>query len=68
MTQPKISGIMRGTAKVETLEVFERIADGLNMPGPARIALGLAPHAPPVTSSPDVQVLSGPPTSPSVVK
>ncbi len=53
MTQPKISGIMRDTAKVETLEVFERIADGLNMPGPARIALGLAPKAPPVTSSPD---------------
>ena len=43
MTQPKISGIMRGTARVETLEVFERIADGLNMPGHARIALGLAP-------------------------
>ena len=43
MTQPKVSGIMRGTARVETLEVFERIADGLSMPGHARIALGLAP-------------------------
>jgi transcriptional regulator with XRE-family HTH domain len=43
-TQPKISGYMRGTAKVEALEVFERIADGLNMPGHARIALGLAPN------------------------
>jgi hypothetical protein len=50
MTQPKVSGIMRGTARVETLEVFERIADGLNMPGHARIALGLAPR--PATSSP----------------
>jgi hypothetical protein len=32
------------------LDVFERIADGLNMPDPARIALGLAPKA--VTTSP----------------
>ena len=38
-TQPKISGYMRGVAKVEELDVFERIADGLNMPDPARIAL-----------------------------
>jgi hypothetical protein len=45
MTQPKVSGIMRGVARVETLEVFERIADGLSMPSPARIALGLAPKA-----------------------
>ncbi len=45
MAQPKVSGIMRGIARVETLEVFERIADGLNMPGQARIALGLAPKA-----------------------
>ncbi len=44
MTQPKISGIMRGAARVETLEVFERIAEGLNMPGHARVALGLAPR------------------------
>jgi transcriptional regulator with XRE-family HTH domain len=44
-TQPKISGYMRGVAKVEELDVFERIADGLNMPDPARIALGLAPQA-----------------------
>lgn len=32
-------------AKVEALEVFERIADGLDMPDPARAALGLAPKA-----------------------
>ena len=42
-TQPKISGYMRGVAKVEELDVFERIADGLNMPDHARMALGLAP-------------------------
>lgn len=53
MTQPKVSGYMRGTAKVETLEVFERIADGLNMPDRARIALGLAPKTGPATASHD---------------
>ena len=37
---------MRGVAKVEELDVFERIADGLNMPDHARIALGLAPTEP----------------------
>src|SRR5579859_3221669 len=43
MTQPKISGIMRGSQQVTTLEVFERIANGLTMPNPARLAMGLAP-------------------------
>jgi transcriptional regulator with XRE-family HTH domain len=56
MTQPKVSGIMHG-AQVTTLEVFERIADGLNMPNPARQALGLAPlpEANP-SSRPDVGI------------
>ncbi|MGH3222584.1 MAG: XRE family transcriptional regulator [Streptosporangiaceae bacterium] len=48
-TQPKISGYMRGTAKVEELSVFERVADGLDIPDPARIALGLAPKADPTS-------------------
>jgi hypothetical protein len=48
-TQPKISGYMRGVAKVEELDVFERIADGLDMPDHARIALGLAPADAPTT-------------------
>ena len=47
-TQPKVSGYMRGIAEVETLEVFERIADGLSMPDHARNALGLASKAKPV--------------------
>ncbi len=45
MTQPKVSGYMRGVAKVATLEVFERIAHGLAMPDRARNALGLASKA-----------------------
>lgn len=44
MSQSKISDIIRGIQQVETLAVFERIADALDMPGPARITLGLAPR------------------------
>jgi transcriptional regulator with XRE-family HTH domain len=45
-SQGKVSDIMRGVQQVETLAVFERIADALGMPDPARIALGLAPREP----------------------
>jgi transcriptional regulator with XRE-family HTH domain len=45
MTQGKVSEYMkRGGRQVLTLEVFERIADGLEMPDQARMALGLAPR------------------------
>src|SRR5690349_5343580 len=44
MAQSKVSDIMRGVQKVESLAVFERIADALGMPDRARIILGLAPH------------------------
>jgi transcriptional regulator with XRE-family HTH domain len=64
MTQPKISGIMRGTARVEALEVFERIADGLDMPDPARLALGLAPAAPQLISHPKPAEPTAPPLYP----
>jgi hypothetical protein len=45
LTQGKVSAIMSGSHRVTTLEVFERIADGLGMPRQARLALGLAPSA-----------------------
>lgn len=45
MSQGKISDIMRGASEVKHLEVFEQIADGLNLPDPVRITLGLAPRA-----------------------
>ena len=45
MNQGKVSAIARGIQQVETLAVFERIADGLAMPDPARLILGLAPRA-----------------------
>jgi transcriptional regulator with XRE-family HTH domain len=44
MTQGKVSDIVRGIQQVESLAVFERIADGLQMPDGARLALGLAPQ------------------------
>jgi hypothetical protein len=43
---------MRGVQKVETLAVFERIADALDMPDQARVALGLAPRQPSPQSAP----------------
>jgi hypothetical protein len=46
MPQGKVSDIIRGVQQVEKLEVFERIADGLGLPDPARISLGLAPRRP----------------------
>src|SRR5579859_4050319 len=46
-SQGTVSDLMRGVQKVEKLAVFERIADALDMPNPARIALGLAPRQPP---------------------
>jgi transcriptional regulator with XRE-family HTH domain len=63
MTQPKISGIMRGTQRVETLAVFERFADALEMPDSARVLLGLAPSkaAPAATPRPASRTRPGSP-------
>lgn len=45
MSQGKVSETMKkGGRQVTTLEVFERIADGLKMPDTARMTLGLAPR------------------------
>ena len=46
LPQGKVSDIIRGVQQVEKLEVFERIANGLGLPDPARISLGLAPRHP----------------------
>ncbi len=50
MTQGKISDIMRGVQEVKHLDKFEEIADGLKMPDPARVVLGLAPRSTPQPS------------------
>jgi transcriptional regulator with XRE-family HTH domain len=57
LSQGKVSGIMRGIQEVEKLDVFERIADGLDLPDPARIHLGLAPRHPPAPPSPGLSTL-----------
>src|SRR4051812_11305359 len=60
MTQGKVSEYMkRGGRQALSLEVFERIADGLEMPDNARMALGLAPRT--FTATPNIQVGDTPP-------
>ncbi|MFB6888182.1 helix-turn-helix domain-containing protein [Kitasatospora sp. NPDC056327] len=44
MTQGRVNEIINGRREVSRLDVFERIADGLNMPTTARQQLGLAPR------------------------
>ncbi len=46
LLQGRVSEVMRGTRTVSTLELFERIADGLDMPDDARMLLRLAPRHP----------------------
>jgi hypothetical protein len=59
MPQGKVSAIIHGIQQVEKLEVFDRIADGLSLPDPARIALGLAPRRPKSTQISVVSSASG---------
>lgn len=46
LVQGRVSEILRGNRTVTSLEVFERLADGLGMPDEARVILGLAPVHP----------------------
>lgn len=43
MTQARVNEIVNGKREVTRLDVFERIADGLNMPSESRRLIGLAP-------------------------
>jgi tetratricopeptide (TPR) repeat protein len=44
MTPGRVNGLFRGTGgPVISIDVWERIAEGLNLPDQARLALGLAP-------------------------
>src|SRR5262245_61788705 len=60
LTQGKVSAIMSGSHRVTTLDVFERIADGLGMPRQARLALGLAPSALDLASATAIPSRDGP--------
>jgi transcriptional regulator with XRE-family HTH domain len=42
--QGRVSEILKGSRHITSLQVFERIADGLDMPDHARITMGLAPR------------------------
>lgn len=42
MTQARVNEVINGRREITRLDVFERIADGLNMPDSARHLLGLA--------------------------
>ncbi|MFI6921960.1 helix-turn-helix domain-containing protein [Nonomuraea spiralis] len=44
LSQGKVSEIMKGAVQVTSFEVFERVAEGLQMPDLARMTLGLAPR------------------------
>ncbi|MGH3930432.1 MAG: helix-turn-helix domain-containing protein [Pseudonocardiaceae bacterium] len=44
LSQGTVCVIMNGKRQVTTIDVLERIADGLGMPDTARVRLGLAPH------------------------
>ncbi|REK91376.1 XRE family transcriptional regulator [Streptomyces inhibens] len=43
MTQARVNEVINGRREITRLDVYERIADGLNMPDDARHLLGLAP-------------------------
>ncbi|MDI3417967.1 helix-turn-helix domain-containing protein [Streptomyces luteolus] len=42
MTQARVNEVVNGRREITRLDVFERVADGLNMPADARHLLGLA--------------------------
>lgn len=53
LSQGQVSQVMNGTRQLSTIDVLERVADGLSMPDEARMLLGLAPsHTDSATSEP----------------
>ncbi|GAA0978005.1 hypothetical protein GCM10009551_015550 [Nocardiopsis tropica] len=46
IAQGRVSEILSGRRTVSSLQLIERIADGLDMPDPSRILFGLAPRQP----------------------
>jgi transcriptional regulator with XRE-family HTH domain len=46
IAQGRVSEILSGRRTVSSLRLIERIADGLDMPDPSRVLLGLAPRQP----------------------
>jgi tetratricopeptide (TPR) repeat protein len=44
LSQGRVSEVINGIRRIAATHVFERIADGLGMPDPARMLLGLSPR------------------------
>ncbi|WP_456242680.1 hypothetical protein [Actinopolyspora lacussalsi] len=44
--QGRVSEIVNGSRRITAFDVYERIADGLNMPDEVRVLFGLAPVRP----------------------
>jgi transcriptional regulator with XRE-family HTH domain len=55
LTQSRVSKIMRGVDRIAALDLIERIADALRIPGPV---LGLAPRPWEAADSGDVAVIT----------
>lgn len=51
MAQGRVSEILSGKRTVSSLRSIERIADGFDMPDPARVLLGLAPRQDPANGA-----------------
>jgi transcriptional regulator with XRE-family HTH domain len=62
--QGRVSEIINGKYKVRTIKSLTRIADGLDMPGPARAALGLAPGVDNRPAGPPARDIPDPPKHP----
>jgi hypothetical protein len=64
LSQGRVSYIINGKYKVTSIESLTRIADGLNMPRHARLALGLAPGPGGQPATPSTGGTTGPPQLP----
>lgn len=45
LTQGRVGEVMKGTRRVSGLRVFQRIADGFDMPDDCRLLLGVSPRS-----------------------
>jgi tetratricopeptide (TPR) repeat protein/transcriptional regulator with XRE-family HTH domain len=70
IAKSEISAIMAGRRRVTTLERFQAIADGLQVPDQARIRMGLAPSGAPHDTTNEIDTVdsgAGVRTSPSIL-
>ncbi|WP_040837180.1 helix-turn-helix domain-containing protein [Nocardia brevicatena] len=56
ISQGRINELINRRRQVTSLSSYQRLADGLGMPDPARIALGLAPQNDPVISADPAEI------------